>query len=201
MSDVITIDIGHLFLPPTLQNRETITAISTHICDSLKSTGFFYIKNYHQRTIIDPAPHAQSLFSIPQHALSSTSLNRGYISSGSESGSLLTEHKESYAYGREPATLANNLSLQNIYPAQDPAFKTAMTASFNDMVSISRALAGVIHVPGLPSNYLSLVSKHGGEISLMRLFNYHVSETGIGSSPHTDWGILPAFNNRLFDID
>lgn len=141
---------------------------------------------------------ARALFSLDPDVLQSTRsrhLNRGYLSSGEESGSILAEPKESFAFGSSrPSDHKNDLNAPNVWPGTEfgMQFRREMDGSYEQMVRISQVLLRIL---ATAFNFdFEKTCGRGHEISLMRIFLYHrkskIDSESIGSSPHTDWGLL-----------
>lgn len=184
------------------KSPEAEQTIANEIAQSLSTSGFFYIKDSPRPSLV---PQAQDMFdngSLKRAAQSPNTLNRGYLANGLESGSSSLEIKESFAFGKEPETLSNSLSALNNWPSDQSSFRSSMLSFFNDMIEKSRALCRVLSLAmGQPRDYLDGMTSKGAEISLMRVFNYHVGDDGIGSSPHTDWGLCSPTKFRIADAD
>jgi isopenicillin N synthase-like dioxygenase len=181
--------------PSTLDERTTQANLIKH---ALSTTGFFHIINH--KTTINPEQTASSYFSTYHQSHSKSSLkytlNRGFIPLAKESGSQTTEWKEAFSYGYEPALDVNELTRVNNWPVEDGKFRRAMMGFYDDMVTNAHAITRAVSLSlGYDEDYLEKYCKHGHEISIMRILNYHVPPLSqiskvIGSSPHTDWGFL-----------
>jgi isopenicillin N synthase-like dioxygenase len=129
---------------------------------------------------------------------------RGYIGFGKESGlEEYFESKEGYSYGYpwdENSIFENLLQGRNVWPPAEVGAVDIET--FSSMFSLSSHVAVAI-MKALSFYYLRETNKpldidlNGGDtISIMRLFHYfssppaHSLKKPIGSSPHTDWGLL-----------
>lgn len=146
---------------------------------------------------------------------SSLHFGRGYLSFGSESGlKSIFELKEGYSYGDPVNTTPNPTSWlrnPNIWPYD---YTNSQIAPFNDLYrqfsDISELLVMLL-IQGRQreGKHTQIMVAGGAEISIMRLFHYFPAttvssdgnfETGqksqkwqkdvLGSSPHTDWGLL-----------
>lgn len=154
---------------------------------------------------------AKVLFDLPDDIKARYSFNssshfgRGYLSFGAESGlSDFFEPKEGYSYGYpfEQEKKYGWLTSPNLWPSEYPVLDQQILES----VGVDFGILAKTIVQRLLS-YRSLKDQqkidisleNGDKISLMRLFHYftvspedqtHSSKTFLGSSPHTDWGLL-----------
>ena len=139
---------------------------------------------------------------------------RGYIEMGLESGlAAVFEPKEGYAYGynwlKQNSSLVqkhgNEMEVDNIWPSR---FSAVDEQTLDKLFDINTDLAEAMMTWLMKwiNTSVSMDSsslREGSLISLMRVFHYfpfpsHVhhsenregAETILGSSPHTDWGLL-----------
>lgn len=150
---------------------------------------------------------------------SSKAIGRGYLPPGSESGlAEFVEPKEGYSYGYpNEHTEDNKLTSPNIWPAglsrQSVRVLSDLFMKFSRISNlIIQSIAAYRNALNIPNKMISIDSAKGAEISLLRVFHYfHTQSTeylsqlhavnpsgdhaatstnAIGSSPHTDWGLL-----------
>lgn len=122
----------------------------------------------------------------------SDSIARGYIFEGGESGSVeYVEAKEGFSFGHSDTP--------NRWP---PINRTVLEHAFVELCAASKQI-----VDALTSKYPSLdgcCDKDADSASLARLFRYFPVEEErrrreniLGSSPHTDWGMLTFVLTRV----
>jgi isopenicillin N synthase-like dioxygenase len=161
---------------------------------------------------------AQRLFNLPLETKKSLEFNethhfgRGYLPFGSESGlSTIFEPKEGYSYGHpgHSAEFFTNeqpwLKAPNIWPVNWSTTEIQpLHALYNQFSNLSELLLMyILHCRRQQGKVTNLMIAGGSEISLMRLFHYYpvtslpsptsnIKEKDmiLGSSPHTDWGLL-----------
>lgn len=138
-------------------------------------------------------------------------IGRGYIPFGAESGlSEYLEPKEGYSYGypQNKGKGANKMASANIWPASlSQSSQNTLSRLFIQLTDVATAITNTIvnHRNALavsqPRKRTDITSDKGKEISLLRVFHYFSQASEqfndafsdaqrIGSSPHTDWGLL-----------
>lgn len=191
---------------------------------ALQEYGMFIGTNAMDKRITDSAMKAAyDLFAMEQDQKESIKVEeggfmRGYIPFGQESGLLnkYFEPKEGFSYGysfddRSDLPFTNALEGENIWPDEKyyagkdvlkRMFDLSTIISTNIMRSIS---ASYRHHT---KDELGLVLDGGDRISIMRLFHYFAKNNDavvgdrqidsiIGSSPHTDWGLLTVITQQV----
>mmetsp|Transcript_24429 Transcript_24429/g.35900 ORF Transcript_24429/g.35900 Transcript_24429/m.35900 type:complete len:365 (+) Transcript_24429:87-1181(+) len=184
---------------------------------ALRSYGFFLVTGHDfSKSSIDEAMQAAyTLFDIDIEKKMSVEATgggfmRGYIGLGKESGlESYYEPKEGYSYGyswpnRSQCSFGNMLQGHNKWPE---GYSSQNEQLLQDVFTYSNKIAEYI-VSGISQYFerefgqsMSLVLDDGDTISIMRLFHYFSTDTAfqgnlvngkrvIGSSPHTDWGLL-----------
>lgn len=157
---------------------------------------------------------AYALFSSDTEALNKVEVNRGgfmrgYVGYGKESGlKQFFEPKEGYSFGytwNNSSTFANELQGSNVWPdGVNQSIVQNLTAMFSLSSTIAECIVTnlAIYYELITNSSLAIVVNGGDTISVMRLFHYFSVEsdrvkrelgsgrTPIGSSPHTDWGLL-----------
>ncbi|RYG97064.1 isopenicillin N synthase family oxygenase, partial [archaeon] len=147
---------------------------------------------------------------------SSKAIGRGYLPIGSESGlAEYIEPKEGYSYGYPSEhTEHNKLTSPNIWPAglssQSVQVLSDLFIKFSKICNlIMHSIVSYRNSLNIPSQAINIASEKGAEISLLRVFHYFHTQSpqyltninpssnpgtpltnAIGSSPHTDWGLL-----------
>ncbi|KAJ8601620.1 hypothetical protein CTAYLR_007249 [Chrysophaeum taylorii] len=103
-----------------------------------------------------------------------SSSSQGYIPPFAESGSSLVEAKEGFAFG----------DIMDLPP--DLTERPALERAYADFYRTSRAIVDALEtdVPALRG------CCDTNATALARLFHYLPSNRDLGSSPHTDWGLL-----------
>lgn len=134
---------------------------------TLRDVGVAALVNHGVNTSIWRAVH--SVFDAPISERSPFADQRGYIAQGGESGSSsLAEAKQGFSYGKDNnkwAPSADHVTLSRIY---------------DELSSLSRrVLLAFPELRGCCENATALA----------RLFHYLPGD-GLGSAPHTDWGLL-----------
>lgn len=163
---------------------------------------------------------AYNLFSMNKEAKDSIKVTeggfmRGYIPFGQESGlNTFFEPKEGFSYGHsfteDDLPFQNSLEGENVWPDEEH-FSARNTLKL--MFSMSTRIATDI-VRCVADSYkhhtereLGLTLEGGDRISIMRLFHYFAKDNKeivgdrdessiIGSSPHTDWGLLTVITQQ-----
>lgn len=132
-------------------------------------------------------------------------IGRGYLPFAAESGlSDFVEPKEGYSLGHpgnKEVPPLNRMASPNRWPEGFPATSiSTLSKLFLQLTNIAGTITDhIIRYRGLTN----LVAEGGAEISLLRLFHYFSQSSSllkqrchdhpekcIGSSPHTDWGLL-----------
>jgi len=199
--------------------------ISEKILDALRDFGIFFAScdacNGFSTEYLESS---RNLFNMPFTEKQSVALNdsdrfgRGYLGFGEEAGlSNFFEPKEGYSYGyaHNNYSQRNLLSAENIWPTLLSrsdidnlnnlfSFKTLIAKSILNSVLYSyskRISVGTTYL-----NKLQDIANEGETISIMRLFHYFSSNslnhtslnesTTLGSSPHTDWGLLTVISDN-----
>ena len=130
--------------------------------------------------------------------------SRGFIRKGGESGVVgkFYEVKEGFEYGLEGAG-----SRPNKWGGTSDEMTAKLMKIFDEMQSLKNAIVEAVLAPylndgGVDGGVELLTARDwegGKEIDLIRIFNYLPCEAGsegegdlpsLGSSPHTDWGVL-----------
>lgn len=139
----------------------------------------------------------------------SKAIGRGYLPFGTESGlSEFLEPKEGFSYGHPHNEVAHNkMSSPNLWPAGlRPSAQDALSDLFLKLTDAATLLTDAIvqrrnaQAQQDASKRTHIEAEQGKYISLMRLFHYFSKSSPqfqaggdrqrIGSSPHTDWGLL-----------
>lgn len=164
---------------------------------------------------------ANELFALPltdKLRVAAEGSQRGYLTYGSEAGVAdYFEPKEGYSYGLDSAESEHELQRRNVWPASYPSESAEdLDRVFDHLVRVLRGVVSALQMAeearsfsGRPDesceqtcaesdrvDYEEL-SAGGERISILRLFKYypasnHSSKAQLGSSPHTDWGLLTA---------
>lgn len=183
----------------------------SHEADESKSRILRSLQKYGLVVLSNHGIHAKDLqtnreifmneiFSMSNEEKSNISMQeaygRGYIGVGRESGLAdIYEPKEGYSYGHdwpsEEGSPENDLQRSNIWPSSfHDSSRRHLELYYYRNVHIASIIQGILlddmKIP--QSNILD----GGGTISIMRVFHYFQSDriNCLGSSPHTDWGML-----------
>jgi isopenicillin N synthase-like dioxygenase len=218
--EIPVIDISSLASPENLdvtqQQKRRNTLEEIHRAAS--TYGVFIITNYTVNPVYSERSILQSgfnLFSLEEQVKLKSQFNatnhfgRGYLSFGSESGlSDYFEPKEGYSYGY-PSQQEKDygwLTSPNIWPEEFPSDdQFQLETIYKEFSRLANLI--VLSLIQFRKDHLlymkDLSIDEGEKISLMRLFHYFtVSEEEqreqlethqkryVGSSPHTDWGLL-----------
>lgn len=161
---------------------------------------------------------AISLFSLPEQSKASLTFNatnhfgRGYLSFGAESGlSEVFEPKEGYSYGHpgqhEEGKEYGWLTSANLWPSDlSHSSRDVLESVHVDFGHVAKLIVKSLirYQEETHDKSMQLSVEEGEKISLMRLFHYFAvntddvttattsttTKTFLGSSPHTDWGLL-----------
>lgn len=172
--------------------------------EACEETGMFYVTLGEGvvSSLTTPAFEASGeIFSLPKATKASiapehprVSAARGYITCGAESGSDLPELKECFACAPEPAgPTLNLLQAPNVWP--DPPGQTAagLQRYLRGMKRVASAVCSAMS-HALGDGEMEGLSNDGHDVSMLRIFRYFASGSrapvGVGSSPHTDWGLF-----------
>jgi isopenicillin N synthase-like dioxygenase len=127
-------------------------------------------------------------------------VTRGYIAVAGESGSNLTEWKESFSYGfdwNQGKDFPENplpLEALNLWPEGMTQEREDLESIFTKVCEIAFELCfSTSHALGMDQVAAKALCSGGERISFMRLFHYLPQDSNknyTGSSPHTDWGFL-----------
>lgn len=189
--------------------------------EALHTDGVIAITGHDLSELVDYIDIGNSLFSLPIESKLDSSISiaygRGYISSGSESGLQdIYEPKEGFSYGfHYDSVLRVNefkspLHLPNKWPT---GFSTTNSTKLEKLYD--KIILLLQHILKLLGNInIHAIEDGGDKISIMRMFHYFQSADNLehtdmlssndectnqtldnvclGSSPHTDWGLLTA---------
>mgnify|MGYP001034279999 FL=1 len=152
---------------------------------------------------------AQSLWTVDDSSMPAMTNNRGYISTGSESGvkDKFFERKRGFSYGRDvdvDAVVSNSMEGKNLWSTDFEGRKTLEDAFEMLCLLAERIARDVLVQQGFETEKIDEILEGGRNISLARVFHYFGDDsdggggiehgddgrTKIGSSPHTDWGFL-----------
>lgn len=163
---------------------------------------------------------SKNLFSLSLNDKEQTTMNtasgigRGYLPFGAEAGvRTFFESKEGFSYGRNTVDIEsideNQLKQVNRWPESFSSYnRQSMNHIFDHSARLARYLSNsVLEALNHYKSKSEFLSKedldflkdnhHGADISIMRLFHYIPpteellnSYDVLGSSPHTDWGLL-----------
>ena len=203
-----------------VNSREwTITA--ELVDNALSSDGLFLAVGHDiaESTFNSAISAAYNLFSANRESLNDVEMKggnssmRGYIGYGKESGlQQFFEPKEGYSFGydwKSPSTFTNKLQGYNVWPdGLDTAVKSTLLGMFSHSAFIAEAIVTnlAVYYEKVTRSSMSIVVNGGDTISIMRLFHYFSEQaaierptgrTPIGSSPHTDWGLLTVITQEL----
>lgn len=133
----------------------------------LRDVGVAALVNHGVNTSIWRA--VQSIFDAPHSERSPLENQRGYIAPGGESGSAsVVEAKQGFSYGKD----------NNKWPPS--ADSATLTRVYDELSLLSRRVLDAFpELQGCCDN----------STALARLFHYLPGD-GLGSAPHTDWGLL-----------
>lgn len=175
-----------------------------------------------KRTSDDFMNAAQELFSLDSNDKEKIKVKeggfmRGYIPFGQESGLLdkYFEPKEGFAYGypfedNTVQSFSNALEGENVWPNESQfTGKDKMKLLFDMSTIIATNIVNSISASFKhhTKNDLGLILDGGDRISIMRVFHYIAKENKevigdrednsiMGSSPHTDWGLLTVITQQ-----
>ena len=171
-----------------------------------------YNKKYRDKLL----SNAYKLFDInpklKQSYSAKSDSSRGFILYGSESGSTqYFEHKEGFSYGYYKwinKIPQNDMESYNVFPPftgnDEKKIKVSFEKLFDIFIEISYILVKAYSIALYDDENVLFNEFNGGEtISIVRLFHYfsvkhedyldklrETTENYLGSSPHTDWGLL-----------
>lgn len=195
--------------------------IRAQVEECLISIGFFVIRGHglSPNSIQYARNAALDIFALPNDTKTSVSIGqvgygRGYISFGSESGlQSIHEPKEGYSYGANVPLnqQQNSLQQENKWPQRFPHHQRQHLEGLFD--STIELLEEIVTLLSIDRNFLDTsTSKSESIMRIFHYFNYSDSSECVGSSPHTDWGLLTAIlqdkvnglqfyhNNRWNDV-
>jgi isopenicillin N synthase-like dioxygenase len=197
-------------------NSEEWISTAQQVDMALSTDGAFLATDHHiSHDVYSSAMNsAYALFSGDVESLNNVEVQgggfmRGYIGFGKESGlQQYFEPKEGYSFGynwRDTLVFDNNLQGPNVWPeGVDRGTVNHMTEMFSRSSNIAEVIVTnlAVYYELLTNSSLGIIVDGGDTISVMRLFHYFSVESErvrreeasgripIGSSPHTDWGLL-----------
>jgi isopenicillin N synthase-like dioxygenase len=204
------VPIIDLALARTGDDRD-LAALARAVGDILLDDGFFYVEHHAIGEDVMRAMRAQTLafFALPErdkHAIhiARSPYHRGYFPEGEENalGHPVADLKEGFEMALELAPTDPDVVAgkpfhgPNAWPAALPAFREAMSRTYDGMRGMCDEISGVLAVAlGLGRDFF--VDKLDKPLCQMRVVRYPPQAyvpldelVSIGSGPHTDYGIV-----------
>lgn len=201
-----------VLINPSSHSKEKCLSTSQQLLNALETFGLAYLSftgasSQVYNTVLTTARVEASTFfssslSYKQTATAAPGtfppgVTRGYLATGSESGSTQFENKEAFSWSCDPIVPNPNptLTASNLWPERSVSLQRAFMSLFSFFHTVMQAVADGLQTAGIVASSVSLKDMviNGADVSLLRAFHYHPTDTlsypsAIGSSPHTDWG-------------